>query len=94
MKGRDCHVHAQVYKYNRFCCDLLLLLPQLLVLASTVFVPDGDGATEEEAEFNWEEHLEETGGEAAPHTAFKHVRPAPVLIPVRPFICPDVPVIP
>lgn len=35
--------------------------------------PDGDGATEEEAEFNWEEYLEETGGEAAPHTAFKHV---------------------
>lgn len=39
---------------------------------------DGDGATEEEAEFNWEEYLEETGGEAAPHTAFKHVRPAPL----------------
>lgn len=47
---------------------------------------DGDGATEEEAEFNWEEHLEETGGEAAPHTAFKHVRPASFLIPVRPSV--------
>ncbi|XP_076578574.1 scm-like with four MBT domains protein 2 isoform X1 [Chaetodon auriga] len=28
---------------------------------------------EEEAEFNWEEHMEETGGNAAPHTTFKHV---------------------
>lgn len=28
---------------------------------------------EEEAEFNWEEYLEETGAEAAPHTTFKHV---------------------
>lgn len=41
---------------------------------------DGDGATDEEVEFNWEEHLEETGGEAVPHTAFKHVRPAHFLI--------------
>uniref|UniRef100_A0A4W5KXW6 Scm like with four mbt domains 2 n=1 Tax=Hucho hucho TaxID=62062 RepID=A0A4W5KXW6_9TELE len=28
---------------------------------------------EEEADFNWEEYLEETGATAAPHTAFKHV---------------------
>lgn len=28
---------------------------------------------EEEAEFNWEEYMEETGAAAAPHTAFKHV---------------------
>ncbi|XP_024144286.1 scm-like with four MBT domains protein 2 isoform X1 [Oryzias melastigma] len=28
---------------------------------------------EEEAEFNWEEYLEETGAEAAPHTTFRHV---------------------
>lgn len=28
---------------------------------------------EEEVEFNWEEHLEETGADAAPHTNFKHV---------------------
>ncbi|XP_029350729.1 scm-like with four MBT domains protein 2 isoform X2 [Echeneis naucrates] len=28
---------------------------------------------EEEAEFNWEEHMEEMGGNAAPHTTFKHV---------------------
>ncbi|XP_041833392.1 scm-like with four MBT domains protein 2 isoform X1 [Melanotaenia boesemani] len=28
---------------------------------------------EEEAEFNWEEYMEETGANAAPHTTFKHV---------------------
>lgn len=28
---------------------------------------------EDEAEFNWEEYLEETGAEAAPHTTFRHV---------------------
>ncbi|CAB1421831.1 unnamed protein product, partial [Pleuronectes platessa] len=28
---------------------------------------------EEEAEFNWEEFMEETGSNAAPHTTFKHV---------------------
>ena len=28
---------------------------------------------EEEAEFNWEEYMEETGASPAPHTAFKHV---------------------
>lgn len=28
---------------------------------------------EEEAEFNWEEYMEEKGGSAAPHTHFKHV---------------------
>ncbi|XP_029901563.1 scm-like with four MBT domains protein 2 isoform X2 [Myripristis murdjan] len=28
---------------------------------------------EEEAEFNWEEYMEETGANAAPHTIFKHV---------------------
>ncbi|XP_069581692.1 LOW QUALITY PROTEIN: scm-like with four MBT domains protein 2 [Brachyistius frenatus] len=28
---------------------------------------------EEEAEFNWEEYMEETGAVAAPHTTFKHV---------------------
>ncbi|XP_061570308.1 scm-like with four MBT domains protein 2 isoform X1 [Cololabis saira] len=28
---------------------------------------------EEESEFNWEEYMEETGAEAAPHTTFKHV---------------------
>ena len=29
---------------------------------------------EEEAEFNWEEYMEETGAAApAPHTTFKHV---------------------
>ncbi|XP_029317532.1 scm-like with four MBT domains protein 2 isoform X2 [Cottoperca gobio] len=28
---------------------------------------------EEEAEFNWEEYMEETGAIAAPHTTFKHV---------------------
>ncbi|XP_056132938.1 scm-like with four MBT domains protein 2 isoform X2 [Lampris incognitus] len=28
---------------------------------------------EEEAEFNWEEYMEETGTTAAPHTAFRHV---------------------
>ncbi|KAM9327842.1 scm-like with four MBT domains protein 2 isoform 2-T4 [Pholidichthys leucotaenia] len=28
---------------------------------------------DEEAEFNWEEHLEETGTDAVPHTTFKHV---------------------
>lgn len=28
---------------------------------------------EEEAEFNWEEYMEETGADAAPHTTFKHV---------------------
>lgn len=43
---------------------------------------------EEEAEFNWEEYLEETGANAAPHTTFKHVsmistslfNPVPVVI--------------
>ncbi|TMS02868.1 Scm-like with four MBT domains protein 2 [Larimichthys crocea] len=28
---------------------------------------------EEEAEFNWEEYMEETGANGAPHTTFKHV---------------------
>lgn len=28
---------------------------------------------EEEAEFNWEEYMEETGANAAPHTTFRHV---------------------
>ncbi|KAJ4924922.1 hypothetical protein JOQ06_003870 [Pogonophryne albipinna] len=28
---------------------------------------------EEEVEFNWEEYMEETGANAAPHTTFKHV---------------------
>ncbi|KAM7378498.1 hypothetical protein PAMA_013416 [Pampus argenteus] len=28
---------------------------------------------EDEAEFNWEEYMEETGANAAPHTTFKHV---------------------
>ncbi|XP_076015880.1 scm-like with four MBT domains protein 2 isoform X2 [Genypterus blacodes] len=28
---------------------------------------------EEEAEFNWEEYMEERGADAAPHTTFKHV---------------------
>ena len=31
------------------------------------------GSAEEEAEFNWEEYMEESGTSAAPHTAFKHV---------------------
>uniref|UniRef100_UPI0037E90302 scm-like with four MBT domains protein 2 isoform X3 n=1 Tax=Semicossyphus pulcher TaxID=241346 RepID=UPI0037E90302 len=31
------------------------------------------GSMEEEAEFNWEEYMEETGANAAPHTTFKHV---------------------
>ncbi|XP_069375725.1 scm-like with four MBT domains protein 2 isoform X1 [Paralichthys olivaceus] len=30
-------------------------------------------SVEEEAEFNWEEFMEETGANAAPHTTFKHV---------------------
>lgn len=30
-------------------------------------------SVEEEAEFNWEEYMEETGADAAPHTTFKHV---------------------
>lgn len=29
---------------------------------------------EDEVEFNWEEYLEETGANVAPHTTFKHVR--------------------
>uniref|UniRef100_A0AAZ3RHC2 SAM domain-containing protein n=1 Tax=Oncorhynchus tshawytscha TaxID=74940 RepID=A0AAZ3RHC2_ONCTS len=36
------------------------------------FLSDAD-SMEEEADFNWEEYLEETGATAAPHTAFKHV---------------------
>lgn len=28
---------------------------------------------EDEAEFNWEEYIEEKGGSAAPHSNFKHV---------------------
>lgn len=39
----------------------------------------------EEAEFNWEEYMEETGASAAPHTTFKHVsshfNPVPSVIP-------------
>lgn len=31
------------------------------------------GSMEEEAEFNWEEYMEETGANAAPHTTFRHV---------------------
>ncbi|XP_054480783.1 scm-like with four MBT domains protein 2 isoform X1 [Anoplopoma fimbria] len=34
---------------------------------------DADSMEEEEAEFNWEEYMEETGANAAPHTTFKHV---------------------
>lgn len=38
------------------------------------FSPHADAESmEEEAEFNWEEYLEETGAEATPHTTFKHV---------------------
>ncbi|XP_069485774.1 scm-like with four MBT domains protein 2 isoform X2 [Ambystoma mexicanum] len=32
-----------------------------------------DGSSTEEADFNWDEYLEETGASAAPHTSFKHV---------------------
>lgn len=35
---------------------------------------------EEEAEFNWEEYMEEKGAIAAPHTTFKHVS-APLIHP-------------
>ncbi|XP_019753141.1 scm-like with four MBT domains protein 2 isoform X2 [Hippocampus comes] len=35
--------------------------------------PEAMEAREEEAEFNWQERLEELGAIAAPHTAFKHV---------------------
>ncbi|XP_060885630.1 scm-like with four MBT domains protein 2 isoform X1 [Labrus mixtus] len=34
---------------------------------------DAGSMEEEEAEFNWEEYMEETGANAAPHTTFKHV---------------------
>lgn len=34
---------------------------------------DPDSMEVEEAEFNWEEFMEETGANAAPHTTFKHV---------------------
>ncbi|XP_062239162.1 scm-like with four MBT domains protein 2 isoform X2 [Platichthys flesus] len=34
---------------------------------------DAESVEEEEAEFNWEEFMEETGASAAPHTTFKHV---------------------
>ncbi|XP_056434386.1 scm-like with four MBT domains protein 2 [Gadus chalcogrammus] len=36
-------------------------------------IPTDGGSAEEEAEFNWEEYMEESGTSAAPHTAFKHV---------------------
>ncbi|RLW02008.1 hypothetical protein DV515_00007602 [Chloebia gouldiae] len=32
-----------------------------------------EGSSIEEADFNWDEFLEETGASAAPHTSFKHV---------------------
>ncbi|XP_055663906.1 scm-like with four MBT domains protein 2 isoform X1 [Falco peregrinus] len=32
-----------------------------------------DGSSIEDADFNWDEFLEETGASAAPHTSFKHV---------------------
>uniref|UniRef100_H3BW72 Scm like with four mbt domains 2 n=1 Tax=Tetraodon nigroviridis TaxID=99883 RepID=H3BW72_TETNG len=32
-----------------------------------------EAGAEEEAEFNWEEYMEETGAAAVPHTAFRHV---------------------
>uniref|UniRef100_A0A671Y164 SAM domain-containing protein n=1 Tax=Sparus aurata TaxID=8175 RepID=A0A671Y164_SPAAU len=34
--------------------------------------PDAE-SMDEEAEFTWEEYMEETGADAAPHTTFKHV---------------------
>lgn len=37
------------------------------------FVPSDAESMEEEVEFNWEEYMEETGANAAPHTTFKHV---------------------
>ncbi|NXW47211.1 SMBT2 protein, partial [Nyctiprogne leucopyga] len=33
-----------------------------------------EGSSIEDADFNWDEFLEETGASAAPHTSFKHVR--------------------
>ncbi|XP_036373708.1 scm-like with four MBT domains protein 2 [Megalops cyprinoides] len=36
-------------------------------------VPSDVESMEEEAEFNWEEYLEEMGVSAAPHTSFRHV---------------------
>uniref|UniRef100_A0A8C8F4B2 SAM domain-containing protein n=1 Tax=Oncorhynchus tshawytscha TaxID=74940 RepID=A0A8C8F4B2_ONCTS len=42
------------------------------MIDGTFFLSDAD-SMEEEADFNWEEYLEETGATAAPHTAFKHV---------------------
>uniref|UniRef100_A0A674F5N8 Scm like with four mbt domains 2 n=1 Tax=Salmo trutta TaxID=8032 RepID=A0A674F5N8_SALTR len=42
------------------------------MIDSAFFLSDAD-SMEEEADFNWEEYLEETGATAAPHTAFKHV---------------------
>ncbi|CAL8242284.1 unnamed protein product [Merluccius merluccius] len=36
-------------------------------------IPTDADSAEEEAEFNWEEYMEESGTSAAPHTAFKHV---------------------
>ncbi|NWS74213.1 SMBT2 protein, partial [Crotophaga sulcirostris] len=32
-----------------------------------------EGSSIEDADFNWDEYLEETGASAAPHTSFKHV---------------------
>lgn len=37
------------------------------------FVRVDADSMEEETEFNWEEYMEETGADAAPHTTFKHV---------------------
>lgn len=45
-----------------------------------VFVSSDGDSMEDEAEFNWEEYMEETGANAAPHTTFKHVS-ALALIP-------------
>jgi hypothetical protein len=41
-----------------------------------------EGSSLDEIDFNWGEYLEETGARAAPHTSFKHVRKAHLIIPL------------
>uniref|UniRef100_A0A8C5UFF5 Scm like with four mbt domains 2 n=1 Tax=Malurus cyaneus samueli TaxID=2593467 RepID=A0A8C5UFF5_9PASS len=38
-----------------------------------VYTGSDEGSSIEDADFNWDEFLEETGASAAPHTSFKHV---------------------
>lgn len=73
-----CRVLARSAAFTKHQDGVFNCYPRALRLVSSVTTdadslrPDAD-SMDEEAEFNWEEYMEETGANAAPHTTFKHV---------------------